>query len=143
MRWESLITASSEGDRSAEITVHMTDHEAAILTLALENLIHDAFGNGPEITEWYGFGPAHYAAIESLIQWLEGASSMTREQFRRVNWWETFGGLDAKEWRDLAPRCDWPRFQVSELGSPPEIPPLMDAELDSIMQIIDPAGILV
>ncbi|MEP1079663.1 hypothetical protein NDI52_30085 [Leptolyngbya sp. PL-A3] len=106
MRWKSLINASSEGDRSAEITVHMTAQEAAILTLALENLLQDAFGNGVEITEWYGFTPAHCGAINFLIEWLEGASSMTREQLRRVNWWDTFEQLDAQEWAEFAPRCE-------------------------------------
>lgn len=108
MRWNSVIHASSEGDRTAEITVHMTEQEAAILTLALENLLQDGFGNGVEITEWYGFNPAHYVAINSLIQWLESASSMTREQLCRVNWWETFEALDAEEWAEFAPRCELP-----------------------------------
>lgn len=134
MRWNSVTTASSEGDRSSEITVHMTEQEAAILTLALENLIHDAFGNGPEITEWYGFGPAHYASIESLIKWLEGASSMTREQLSQVKWWETFEQLDAKDWAEFAPRC--------ELKPAPALPSHLEAELDAIMRELDPAGLL-
>lgn len=141
MRWKSLINASSEGDRSAEITVHMTEQEAAILTLALENLLQDAFEGDEDVQKFYGFTPAHYVSINFLIEWLEGACSMTREQLRRVNWAETFEELPVEDWAEFAPRSPWPRIQVQELGSVPELPPLLEAELDAIMREIAPAGV--
>jgi hypothetical protein len=66
---------------------------------------------------------------------------MTREQLRRVNWAETFEELPVEDWAEFAPRSPWPRIQVQELGSVPELPPLLEAELDAIMREIAPAGV--
>ena len=141
MRWNSVIRSTSEGDRSAEITVHMTEGEAALIALALEEFKVNAAQGLIEHRPDLEFGPAQYVAVEFLVDWIERACCMTREQLYRVNWWETLEELDAEDWAEFAPRCELPSIQVSELGSVPELPPLLEAELDAIMRELDPAGV--
>lgn len=135
MRWNSVIRSTSEGDRTAEITVHMTEGEAALIALALEEFKVNAQQGLIEHRPDLDFGPAQYVAVEFLVDWIERACCMTREQLYRVNWWQTLEELDVEDWAELAPRSPWPRPQ--ELASVPELPPLLEAELSAIMHEIE------
>lgn len=108
MRWHSVINSTSEGDRHAEITVHITEGEAALIALALEEFKVNAAQGLIEHRPDLEFGPAQYVAVEFLVDWLERACCMTREQLYRVNWWGILEGLDAEDWAEFAPRCELP-----------------------------------
>ena len=129
MRWNSVINSSSEGDRSAEITVHITEGEAALITLALEEFKINAQQGLIEHRPDLEFGPAQYVAVEFLVDWIERACCMTREQLYRVNWWGILEELDVEDWAEFAPRC--------ELTPLPVLPPLLESELDAIMREIE------
>ncbi|MEO1148079.1 MAG: hypothetical protein AAFY26_21060 [Cyanobacteria bacterium J06638_22] len=112
MRWDSVLSTTSEGEQSAEMTVHLTEHEAAMLVRSLEHylqLMEDAFTSGnADLRAFYEFTPAHYASAFCMVELLERASGMSRERLRQVEWWTLFEQMDAKDWAEWAPHCDRP-----------------------------------
>lgn len=112
MRWNSLVSMSQDGVQGTETTVHLTECEAAMIVRGLEcylQLMEQAFqADNEELRALHGFNPAHYASVVCMVELMENASGMSREQLGQVEWWKTFEQMDPRDWVDFAPRCDFP-----------------------------------
>lgn len=101
MRWKSHITTSSDGKYEAEITMHITEAEAAAIAVALLAQLEQL----EQLEQEHQANLAQYAAIHSLAEWLERASGVPLEQLKQIRYWAMFERLDSKGWTELAPSC--------------------------------------